>query len=206
MKRHLKKTVTILLVLILLFTHSTKNVNAKDKDDELVSVLIYEDNQEIILAEVPLSKESDFREEIKNPERLQYYVDESRRNSMLRTPGNCKTKYHYDKDFLKVMSKLDHSFDYLAFITNPITGEVLKRTVAFMKSTTATQLTGLGMFGFLASVIGWSGASLQARQAAWWKDSYIMWGEKEINGVKLQLCENISGSSYPAAYRYITRY
>ncbi|QNK86419.1 hypothetical protein H7992_14245 [Sporosarcina sp. resist] len=170
---------------------------AEGNDEELVKVVLYSDEDQVIISEVPKIYEQEYLAQLENPE---FRSSEIRNSSGINTLTRAAQKPAYVKymtkaDVLKIVDHMDASFNWQYYISNPLTDTVIAKAVAL--------LTKNNFIGVSLGVLAWSAADLANRQEAWWKESAIMILRGKITGVKLTVTP---GPGYPAAYIITTRY
>lgn len=211
----MKKFMLFIIVGALFSVTLIENVNGEEMSfdywiheaEDLEEIVLYKDNDKFISVLVSSEQKADYLEYIADEMNLQEEIQSANQvyesyNSYLRTPGNCKVSYYTIRDVYRTLDRLDSNGGWTKYISNPFSAlgiSLLQRRVA--------SIFGYSNFWVvLGSLIIGMGTSLQQRQRTWWADSAIMMSKKQITGVRTRQCENISGSNYPAAYRFIERY
>lgn len=207
-----KKGISMLCVIMLLVTVSTSSVSAAIQQDSTtlsnseqnVQVLIYEDENESIYAEVPKSKVDEYKKDLKNSSFLHNEVQKARGNNVstkeVTTYGSCggtTTKYFNKNAVIDTLEHMERGTNWSRLLSNPISDPAVAAATKL--------LTKSNLLSVIATATTWAAGDLMGRQTAYWKDSAIMILKGKIRGVKLTIKPNCT-SNYPAVYKKYTRY
>lgn len=196
----LKKIIGVLcsLVLLLACILPVNFAFAEENNEELVRVILYSDEEQVIISEVPKFYEQEYLAQLENPEfRSSEIQNSSGITELNRATSPSRVSYMTKSDILKVVDHMDASFNWQYYISNPLTDTLIAKAVAV--------LTKNNFVGAALGVLAWAAADLANRQEAWWKESAIMVLRGQITGVKQTVTPG-PASGYPAAYIITTRY
>lgn len=211
----MKKTIGLLCSLVLLIgcilpiNQAFAEENSDGNNEEMVQVVLYSNEDQIIMSEVPKIYEQEYLAKLEDPNFKKAEIQKSLGvNALPETASvNAVVPYASPKpyvsymklpDVIKHLAAMDKSFNWSLYISNPLTDAVIGKAVSF--------ITKKSIIGWIAGVMTWTASWVMSKQEAWWKDSEIMILRKQIKGVKLTVTPNNTGSNYPAAYITLTRY
>ncbi|MGM0523285.1 MAG: hypothetical protein ACQER2_04465 [Bacillota bacterium] len=209
------KFMVVFLSAIMLFVNLSTPVfaekNKSSNKDELVDVTVYEDSENIIIAQVPKSKEKEFLKDLKNKDyknaTIQNHLNNINKNTTeinstnnmvyARSSNPDYVKYFGRSNVIATIDAMDKQWNWQHYLSNPFTDAAIGRIVYLV--------TGNSVIGWGAAVTTWSAAQLSNRHEQWWKDTFIMIARGQARGAKLSVTYNKT-SSYPAAWIILSRY
>lgn len=176
-----------------------KNGNGKnEKNEKMVQVVLYSDEDGVIMAEVPKSYEKEYKTKLKDSDFRNAEIQRSLGANTFAVTASTSSVYYMRKaEVIKMVDSLDKSFNWSTYISNPLTDVLVGKAVAI--------ITKSNFYGALTGVLGWSTSWIAGKHEMWWKDSAIMILRKQITGVKMTVTPG-PPSGYPAAYITYTRY
>lgn len=177
-------------------------------NENTVQVVLYSDNDSVIMTEVPKNYENEYSAKLKDSnfrnaeikKSLGVNLSTATVNSIgldAIAPEGSSVYYMRKAEVIKMVDAMDSSFNWGPYISNPLTDLLIGKAVSVITKRTT--------YGIIAGVLTWSGAWVMGKQLDWWKTSEIMILRKQITGVKLTVTPG-PPSGYPAAYVVLTRY
>ena len=191
-----KKLVAILLLVA--FSMQAVPVHAALSEDPLVNVVISEDEDRTVIAQVPQSLVEEYKENLKSESFRQAELNKLTVTTRATLPeGNIIEQRHmYYKDVRDTVNRLAGYDAFKDVISSSDNRTILGKLL---------QAAGCGnAIAFCAKALMWAGSDLLQREMNWWNDSLCMIVKRQISCVRVTHIENTK-PTYPAAYLIIDR-
>ncbi len=196
MKNIKKRTMSVILALLfILLPSQIVFVGAEESEGDdrtLVNVVVTESDDLTIIAQVPENYVDEYETQLENLEFRQEQIEEAQSNLIqTRTLPEGKImsqRYMYRNDIRQ---------KYMDVITPYFERDLMLYGVDFVLGRMINKFGGIwGLaYDLLTSLIDW----VRVKPEDWWRDSYIMIIEHEINCVRESHIENTK-PTYPAAW------
>lgn len=168
-------------------------------NDTIVNVVISEDEQRTIIAQVPKSQEKEYKEKLKSESFRKEEISKLLQNENDRALPEGNIIAQRCMYFNDVKATANRLAGYEAF------QEILADKNTRTRIARLLKLTGCGsIITFVSKALVWSGSDLLGREISWWNDSVNMIIDREISCVRVTHIENTK-PTYPAAYLIIER-
>lgn len=164
-------------------------------ETDVKQVVIYEDENKTITAEVPAEMKDQYLKDLQNPA----FVEKELANIITtnRSRSSESSVYYWREDEVVAMAnnlRGDNSFGKA--LAAGATADAINMLVKVF--------TGSGIMGGIATAIGIGVNIIQTRQKDWWQESAILILRGKINAVKITITPN-PGPGYPQIYRTVER-
>lgn len=195
----MKQLTALTMCFLFLFSFPLTTLAASSKNPEqLVNIVVSDDENQTIIAQVPQKHADEYREKLKNDEFRQEQI------KMMSMPEDEKAlpdgkliaqKYMYKSDIRRATEKVQPGF--------------FDSVVSSMTSTAAVEALILffgvpNPWGLASAIGGWIMDYIRVKPNEWWKDSFIMILEGQISSVRISHIQNLK-PTYPAAWLILER-
>lgn len=200
-KLHFRRIISAMLVVALLCATMPITAMASSPDD-LVDVVVYQDDDQSIMASVPRSDLAAFEEQLKDPVYRQAQIDMARAaadpsNARVLPEGHILSQQYLGEaeieEFVDAAGGRG-TFDFLVGSGVAITAATVANLLAKVDTTGA---------GLAASIFVTGLMYMAAQQESWWTTSYIKILKGEISYVRYTIIEN--PHDYPKVWRVLDR-
>lgn len=200
-KLHFRRIISAMLVVTLLCATMPVTAMASSPDD-LVDVVVYQDDDQSIVASVPRSDLAEFEEQLKDPAYLQAQIDMARAaadpsNARVLPEGHILSQQYLGEaeiqEFFEAAGERA-TFDFFLANTTSITTTAVGALLKKVKTTAV----GLAATVFITSL-----SYMASQQESWWTTSYVKILKGEISYVRYTIIEN--PHDYPKVWRVLDR-
>lgn len=169
--------------------------------EQTVEIVIQQNGDSALTAEVPIDKADEYRAKLENPEfRAQEIAKISTSMvedaSVVTKPNGTRIYYYGKKETMQMLNSIEHSGRWTRYIDHPMTAAIIQAA--------CNRIDKSGRLADFAEVLRVAASDLLSRQEKWWKESAKLIVRQKIHGVKITMVPNNGG--YPVMYRYIARY
>ncbi|QTJ57142.1 hypothetical protein [Dolosigranulum pigrum] len=202
----MKKLIIASLSSLLILSASVNTVVAAIETDidteetavetDVEQVVIYEDENKTIMAEVPAEMKDQYLKNLQNPAFVEQELTNVQQLKQARASSEPSVTYFGKEDILRRVNAIDDTRNWLEYVDNPISSGLITKAVS--------ALTGVGLIGAIAGAVPWTADQLMAQQESWWSESLEMILSGQISAVKMTLTPN-PGPGYPQMYRELER-
>ena len=159
-------------------------------------VVIYEDKNKTITAEVPAEMKDQYLKDLQNPVFVEKELANLQQLKQARASSEPSVKYFRKDDVIRIVDNIDSSQDWTKYLGIPLGGRALSAAIK--------KLSGVSVSSALISAGIGVASTIKQKNEQWWKDSLIMILRGEINAVKQTITPN-PGPGYPQVYRELER-
>lgn len=200
-KLHFRRIISAMLVVALLCATMPVTAMASSPDD-LIDVVVYQDDDQSIVASVPRSDLAAFEEQLKDPVYRQAQIDMARAaadpsNARVLPEGHILSQQYLGraeiKEFVDAASGTG-SFAAIMGLADVATSITIAKLMSAASATPAAAAASIFAVG-----IGY----MLAQQESWWTTSYIKILNNEISYVRYTIIEN--PNDYPKVWRVLDR-
>ena len=189
--------ISLCVGLCVAITPAYANPTRTIQNSELVSVVIDENDERVLVADVPANKVEEYKELLKDETFRQAEIAMAEKPHTRKKRAAGDTVVYYGKEeILKVLDSYDKNTKWLQYISKPLTSAAKQAAKKLFK--THPVQTGLAAIGILAI------SSILTTHEKWWNDSAEMILNGQIRFVRLTLTPNTTGR-YPAVWRKLDR-
>lgn len=165
------------------------------QDSELVSVVIDENDERTLLADVPANKVEEYKELLKDESFKKSEIEKIEKPHTRRKRATGERVYYWGKEeVIRALDAYDKNTGWLKFLTQPVPAVLLTLAQQIIKKNKF--LTWLGTAYSIASI-------LISNDNEWWQESAMMLMRGQIRFIRMTLTPNPGG--YPAMYRKLER-
>lgn len=164
-------------------------------ETDVEQVVIYEDENKTITAEVPAEMKDQYLKDLQNPAVVEQELAKASRSLQARSSDS--SVYYWGKDkALEMVDSVAGSTDIYALVAGGITTDIAIQVVDILAKGS--------LIGYVASFLQIGASALRLRQERWWQESARMILLEEITAVKITIPPN-PGPGYPQIYRTVER-
>jgi hypothetical protein len=188
---------TMSFLFLLSFPLTTLAANSENPE-QLINIVVSDDENQTIIAQVPQKYAAEYREKLKNDEFKQEQIKMMTVSDDERALPEGKIiaqKYLYKSDIKKAADRVKEGA-FENFLTSMATGLAVEKLI--------TLLGVSNPWGLVGAAVSWALEYIRVKPNDWWKDSLIMILDGQISSVRISHIQNLK-PTYPAAWLILER-
>lgn len=188
---------TMSFLFLLSFPLTTLAANSENPE-QLVNIVVSDDENQTIIAQVPQKYAAEYREKLKNDEFKQEQIKMMTMSEDERALPEGKIiaqKYLYKSDIKKAADKVKVGA-FESFVTSMSTSAAIEALIGLFGVSNP--------WGLVGAAVGWAVDYIRVKPNDWWKDSLIMILDGQISSVRISHIQNLK-PTYPAAWMILER-